>query len=333
VKRLVTWFLLSAVIPAVLTLSAAAQPPSLVIPAGTQISVRISESLSSETAQAGDLFHGSLVEPIVVDQHVVFRAGSEVTGTVLSAHRSGRLSDPGVLELDLTSVSSEGRSADLNVEPVRLKGGSHTTSNASKIGGGAAAGAIIGAIAGGGKGAAIGAGVGAAVGTGVAAATGKKDAKVESESVLTWTTAGDSSAFSGAPARGSAPEPSAPPAASSAPPPSSREDAEDEGNGDWQLFSASDRRTIRTCFQQNESSLPPSVARRDKLPPELDKQLERDGTLPPGLEKQVHPLPDVCENQLGPLPQGAWRGVYSRRVLLIDQDNRILDAFDLDEER
>ena len=316
---------------AVLALSASAQKHAIVIPAGTEISVRISENLSSETAQAGDLFHGNLVEPIVVDQHVIFRSGSEVTGTVLAAHRSGRLSDPGVLELGLTSVRSEGRTADLNVDTVRLKGESHTKSDVTKIGGGAAAGAIIGAIAGGGKGAAIGAGAGAAAGTGVAAATGKKDAKVESESVLTWTTAGDSEEVRRAPDSDSAPRPS-PPAASSAPS-GSRDDEGDEGNGDWQLFSARDRRTIRTCFQQNESSLPPGLAKREQLPPGLEKQLERNGTLPPGLEKRVQPLPDVCENQLGPLPQGAWRGVYSRRVMLIDQDSRILDTFDLDGER
>jgi len=199
----------------------------------------------------------------------------------------------------------------------------------TKIGGGAAAGAIIGAIAGGGKGAAIGAGVGAAAGTGVAAATGKKDAKVESEAVLTWTTAGDSTAYSGSVPRGSAP------AAFSAPPRSySDEDDDDrgnQGNSDWQIFSSRDRRAIRSCFQENESNLPPGLAKREQLPPGLQKQLERNGTLPPGLQKRVQPLPDVCENQLGPLPQGVWRGIYSRRVMLIDQDNRILDAFNLDD--
>ena len=332
-KRPATSLFLSALILGMLALSAAAQKhsSSIVIPAGTEISVRISENLSSETAQAGDLFHGNLVEPIVIHGHTAFPAGSQVTGTVLAAHRSGRLSDPGVLELGLTSVSSGGRTAQLDVEPFRIKGESHTKSDVTKIGGGAAAGAIIGAIAGGGKGAAIGAGVGAAAGTGVAAATGKKDAKVESEAVLTWITAGDSSNYSGTPPRGG--EPSAPPAASSAPPSNSRDDEGDEGNPDWQVFSSRDRRTIRTCFQQNQSSLPPGLAKREQLPPGLQKQLERNGTLPPGLEKRVQPMPDVCENQLGPLPQGAWRGVYSRRVLLIDQDSRILDTFDLDDER
>lgn len=326
-RRLATTLVISLLAVATLSLPAAAQKhsSSTVIPAGTQISVRINENLSSETARVGDAFHGTLVEPIVVNGRTVFPAGSQVTGTVLSAHPSGRLSDPGVLDLGLTSVSSNGRTAQLDVEPFHIKGESHTKSNVEKIGGVAAAGAIIGAIAGGGKGAAIGAGAGAAAGTGVAAATGKKDAKVESEAVLTWTTAGDSSAYNGTVPRGEVT--SAPP-----PPRSYSDQGDDQGNGDWQVFSSRDRRSIRTCFQENESNLPPGLAKRDKLPPGLEKQLERNGTLPPGLQKRVQPLPDVCENQLGPLPEGVWRGVYSRRVMLLDQDNRILDVFNLDDQ-
>jgi hypothetical protein len=62
-------------------------------------------------------------------------------------------------------------------------------SNATKIGGGAAAGAIIGAIAGGGKGAAIGTLAGAGAGTGVAAATGKQEAVIPAERAVTFTVA------------------------------------------------------------------------------------------------------------------------------------------------
>ncbi|HEV2728799.1 MAG TPA: hypothetical protein VGV15_02105, partial [Terriglobales bacterium] len=58
--------------------------------------------------------------------------------------------------------------------------------NLTKIGGGAAAGALIGGLAGGGKGALIGTAVGAGAGTGVAAATGKQEAVVHSESTLTF---------------------------------------------------------------------------------------------------------------------------------------------------
>jgi uncharacterized membrane protein len=68
------------------------------------------------------------------------------------------------------------------------EGKSHVKSNVTKIGGGAAAGALIGALAGGGKGALIGTAVGAGAGTGVAAATGKEEAVVHAETAITFTT-------------------------------------------------------------------------------------------------------------------------------------------------
>ena len=69
----------------------------------------------------------------------------------------------------------------------RAKGKSHTKSNVTKIGSGAAAGALIGGLAGGGKGALIGTAVGAGAGTGVAAATGKEEAVIHAETAITFT--------------------------------------------------------------------------------------------------------------------------------------------------
>src|SRR5712692_3496600 len=158
------------------------------IPSGTTIKVRMIDKLSSEESQIGDTFHGTLEEPIEVDGKVLYPKGADVMGRVTDVHRSGRLSEPGELDLVLVTVSSGRTAMSLTVQPLVIKGESHTKSNVGKIGGGTALGAIIGGIAGGGKGAAIGAGVGAAAGTGAAAATGKRAAIVESEAVLTFVT-------------------------------------------------------------------------------------------------------------------------------------------------
>ena len=176
-----------------LTLSAAAQPksssaktPSPTIPAGTAVQVRVIENLSSASSKDGQAFHGTLAEHLVAGGRTLYAKGADVTGTVVSAKPSGRLSDSGVLVLNLTSISDATHRTIVKTQPFEIKGQSHTKSNVTKIGGGAAAGAVLGAIVGGGKGAAIGAGVGAAAGTGVAAATGKKEAVVESEAILSW---------------------------------------------------------------------------------------------------------------------------------------------------
>ena len=87
--------------------------------------------------------------------------------------------DPGAPFWSMIPLSSSG---------YHVKGKSHTKSNATKIGGGAAVGAILGGVFGGGKGALIGTAAGGAAGTGLAAATGKEEAVVHAESAVTFTT-------------------------------------------------------------------------------------------------------------------------------------------------
>lgn len=153
------------------------------IPAGTRITVRTVSELSSGTAKVGDTFEATLARDVVVGGKKIARKGDAVRGKVTLAKSSGRLHAPGQLSLRLTSV----KGIPVTSSPYATKGKSHAKGNVSKIGGGAAAGALIGALAGGGKGAAIGAGAGGAAGTGVAAATGKEEAVVRAESVLAFT--------------------------------------------------------------------------------------------------------------------------------------------------
>src|SRR2546423_12048298 len=180
------------------------------IPPGTSIKVRIIDQLSSEESETGDIFHGTLDEPIQAHGKELYPRGADVSGRVSDVHRSGRLSEPGELDLILTTVSSGRVAFSVAVQPLVIKGGSHAKSNAGKIGGGAALGAVIGAIAGGGKGAAIGAGVGGAAGAGAAAATGQRAAIVQPENVLTFTS---TSASTAAAAANGKPQTTAPPSA------------------------------------------------------------------------------------------------------------------------
>ena len=172
---------------------------SLEIPSGTTISVRMIDKLSSEENQTGDTFHGTLDEPIEVNGRQLYPKGADVIGRVTDVHPTGRLSEPGELDLVLNTVSSGTVAASIHVQPLVIKGESHSKSNVTKIGGGAALGAVIGAIAGGGKGAAIGTLAGGAAGTGAAAATGKKPATVDSEAILTFVTSTTSSPTDAAP--------------------------------------------------------------------------------------------------------------------------------------
>jgi hypothetical protein len=75
------------------------------------------------------------------------------------------------LTMELQTLVVDGKEYDLETLPLTRVARNTRKKDAAIIGGGAAAGAVIGAIAGGGKGAAIGAGVGGGSGTGYVLAT------------------------------------------------------------------------------------------------------------------------------------------------------------------
>jgi hypothetical protein len=303
---------------------------SLEIPSGTSIRVRMTDNLSSEQTQMGDTFRGTLDEPIMVNGRELYPKGADVIGRVTDVHPTGRLSEPGELDLVLNTVSSGTVAASIHVEPLVLKGESHKKSNVTKIGGGAALGAVIGAIAGGGKGAAIGTLAGGAAGTGAAAATGKKPATVESEAVLTFVTSSASAPTTPPPANTPSNEP--PPPSSPTPPvadsPSTPDSVTDT---DTPLFSLRDRRTIRTCVSEHASDFPSGITQRPELPSGSERQIHRGGTLPSEIQNQAQSLPLSCEDQLPKLSSDLERVIYGGRALLIDSKGRVLDMFYLDE--
>jgi hypothetical protein len=314
-------------------------PP--VLPPGTTIKIRMIDKLSSEENQVGDTFRATLEEPIQVDGKNLYPKGADVIGRVSDVHASGRLSEPGELDLVLATVSSGRQATSLSVKPLVIKGESHAKSNATKIGGGAALGAVIGAIAGGGKGAAIGTAAGAAAGTGAAAATGKKAVRVESEAVLTFVTTtalaeASPASTAGQPA-GSTPSASAPASTPSAPASVSTPSASAPASTPSapaqeaaELFTLRDRRIIRNCVNAHFDDLPVDALKRaESLAGE--PVISDDDALSADAQRRAAPLPLDCEQQLPKLPADLERVIYRGRVLLVDGKSHILDAFYLDE--
>jgi len=159
----------------------------IVIPADTMVTVRMVDSVDSETARTGQTFMASLDEPIVVNDTPVIPRGADVMTKLVYDEQAGKMQGRTVLTLALVSVKADGRWVDLTSSDVRTESGSQGQKTGKFVGGTAALGAIIGGIVGGGKGAAVGAVSGGAVGAGAAVATSGEKVTIPSETRLTFT--------------------------------------------------------------------------------------------------------------------------------------------------
>jgi hypothetical protein len=140
-------------------------PSQLTIPAGTYITVRVNQLLSSDRNQDGDAFSASLVQPVVVGGVVLAEPGETVGGRVAEAKKAGRIEGVARLGLQLTTLTLvDGQQLPIQCQLISRSGPTSVGQDAGAIVGTTALGAAVGAVAGWGRGAAIGAGAGAAVG-------------------------------------------------------------------------------------------------------------------------------------------------------------------------
>ena len=140
-------------------------PSTLVLPAGARIKVRTEDPLSSEQSRPGDLFSGTLAQPLIANGFVVAYRGQLVTGKVLVADKAGKVKGTSRLGLEITSVQlTDGREVPVKTQLIQIEGGTSKGRDAAAIGATSATGAAIGGAVGWGTGAAIGAAAGAAAG-------------------------------------------------------------------------------------------------------------------------------------------------------------------------
>lgn len=323
---------------------------------GTEFQVQLLTPLDTGSAQAGQEFSATLAQPLSAGR-TVWPKGTPVKGKVVEVVSSGRLKRPASITLQVTQIGN----SPVQTEPEQIDGKSHAGRNVALIGGGAAAGAILGAIAGGGKGAVIGTAAGAGAGTLTAAATGKQEIVLRAETPLNFAVAG-----------GAAAQPAPPQPQQAAPPPPYRsepdsrpeeveqpqayreyrdDDRQDRSDREYRdddhrdrvyredrdedrdrrslYFSERERHMIHDYFRsdRDERRLPPGHAKRDgDLPPGLEKQLRRDGTLPPALQRRVERFPEDLERRMEPLPRRFSYVILSGRAMILRDDAEIMDV-------
>lgn len=159
----------------------------VLVPVGTNLKVRLEDTLSSKESRAGDKFTATVLDPVRFNE-------ATVRGHIRSIVKSGKIKGRTTMNLTFDSITlADGRTGTLHGYVTRVydskarsdeEGGVQSESRTNQtikrgaIGG--TAGAIIGAIAGGGKGAAIGLILGGAGGAGSLAIGGSKELKLES---------------------------------------------------------------------------------------------------------------------------------------------------------
>lgn len=159
-----------------------------IIAIGTELKVRLNDTLSSDDSRVGDRFTATVLSPSRYRD-------ARVTGHISSIEKSGRVKGRTTMSLAFDSIRlSNGRSGTMRAELISLlsedsekvdeegevKSGSRGKQTLKRSGIGAAAGAVVGGIIGGGKGAVVGLIVGGAAGAGSVAIDGSKELEIES---------------------------------------------------------------------------------------------------------------------------------------------------------
>jgi hypothetical protein len=170
--------------------AASGSAPSVVIPMGTQISVRTDNAIDSAQDASGKLYPGRIQQDIVDGSGAVaIPAGTAAQLQLVDMSQNGS-SQGKDLVLDLYSVDINGKQYRVDTSSVTEgKSGSGIGMNrktAEYAGGGAALGALLGAAFGGGRGAGIGALAGVGGGALTQLLTHGKQVKVPAETVLTF---------------------------------------------------------------------------------------------------------------------------------------------------
>jgi hypothetical protein len=157
------------------------------VPVGTNLKVRLEDTLSSKESRAGDKFTAYVLDPTRFNE-------ATLRGHVRSIVKSGKIKGRTTMNLTFDSITlADGRTGTLHGYVTKVYGDKGRTDEEGGVqsesrgrqtvkrsGIGAGAGAILGAIAGGGKGAAIGLILGGAAGAGSLAINGSKELKLES---------------------------------------------------------------------------------------------------------------------------------------------------------
>jgi hypothetical protein len=151
------------------------------VPTGTELDVRLQNSLSSGTAQVEDRFEATTLVDLNVNGRVLIPAGSVMRGVVTAVEPGTRTNRTARMTVSFDQVTVNGRAYPMRGTVTEAIQGEGIRGEATRAGAGAAVGGIIGAVLGGAKGAVLGVLIG---GGGTLAATEGKEVELPQGTVL-----------------------------------------------------------------------------------------------------------------------------------------------------
>jgi hypothetical protein len=163
----------------------------LVLPAGTQLSIRADQDIQAQNAMPGTTYQAEIASDVMgANGQVMIPRGAPAQLIIVDTNPNNTNNSKD-LSLALNSINVNGhnymvQSNTVNGANNRPGGIGVNKRTGEYVGGGALAGAVIGALAGGGKGAAIGAVLGGAGGAGAQVLTRGHQINVPAETVLNF---------------------------------------------------------------------------------------------------------------------------------------------------
>jgi hypothetical protein len=151
------------------------------VPAGTEIDVRLQNSLNSGTAQVEDRFEATTLVDLAVDGRTVIPAGALMRGVVSSVESATRTNRTAKMTVSFDQITVRGREYPIRATVTQAIKGEGIKGEVGRVGVGAGVGAVIGGLLGGVKGALAGILIG---GGGTIAATEGKEVELPQGTVL-----------------------------------------------------------------------------------------------------------------------------------------------------
>jgi hypothetical protein len=104
-------------------------------------------------------------------------------------------------------------------------------------------------------------------------------------------------------------------------------DKHDDDRGDDRGYYHGHEKEVHDWYSGHGDHLPPGLAKKDRLPPGLERQLVVRGTLPPGLQKRIQPCPPELVRYFPPPPPDCAHVLIGGHVVLLNRrTNLVVDV-------